>query len=112
VSTTAILWWAIGTFGLGGVILGALIFLGFGPTILAFFTQTKIGRALAFVGGLILTGLVIFFKGRAAGKAEQIEVAKKQTAKEVERAEKNSKRIDALPDDKVDEELGKWDRKG
>lgn len=105
------LWWIVGTLGVGGALaLGAGLIFGW-PVLLAFFTQTKIGRALAFVGGLILTGLLIFARGRAAGKADEQERQKVQTEKEVERAEQRSKAIDAKSDDEVDQELSKWDRK-
>ena len=106
-----LLWWAVGTFGLGAVVLAAVIFVVGWPVVLAFFTQTKVGRFLALVGGLIGAGVLVFLRGRAAGRADRIAEEKAQAKKEVDRAKKESDRIDALPDDEVDAELGKWDRK-
>ncbi len=105
-------WWAIGTFGVGGAILLVAILIVGWPVVLQFFIGTKIGRGLLFVGGLIATGFVIFAKGQAAGKAAEVAKLNVQTAKEVNVAAAESKRIDAQTDTQTDAELAKWSPKG
>ena len=109
---TRFILWGIGTAGIGGALLiVAGVILGW-PVLLAFFTQTTIGRALLFVGGLIATGFAIFVRGRAAGVADQKAKEQAQTAKEVKTAAADSARIDAQTDPEPDAELSKWSPKG
>ena len=104
---TSWIWWAVATFGIGGVILGALIFMGLWPAIVG----TKIGRLALMVTAGALAVFGIYLKGRAEGRAAERARLKALTAKEVANAAKERARIDALTDAQVDAELAKWDRK-
>lgn len=97
------LWWLVGILGIGGVI--ALVL--FWP----FLTGTKIGRILLGVGAIVLAILGFGAKMKSVGRAEERAKLKAQINKEVDRAEVQSKRIDAMSDDEVDKELAKWDAK-
>ena len=106
------IWWAIATFGVGGALLAVVILIVGWPVVLQFFIGTKIGRGLLFVGGLIATGFALYVKGQAAGKAAEVAKLNAQTAKEVNVAAAESKRIDAQTDTQTDAELAKWSPKG
>lgn len=100
-------WWAVGTFGVGGVVLiGAVLIFGW-PAVIG----TRIGRIVLAIGVAIVAAFGVYQTGRAKGRAAERAKLKALTEKEVGVSAAERKRIDALTDEQVDEELGKWDRK-
>ena len=99
------LWWIIGTVGVGGALLiGAILVFGW-PVIIG----TKIGRILLAVGAAALAVFGVYLRGRSEGRAAERKRLKKLTEKEVKHAAEERRRIDALTDEQVDEELARWD---
>lgn len=103
-----LIWWAIGTLGIGGALFaGAVLFFTW-PVVVQFFIGTKIGRALLFVGGLFVAAFAIFAKGEAAGKAAAAAKAE-QARQDAIKARKNTDAtVDALTPDQRKSALDKW----
>ena len=102
------IWWAIATFGIGGVLLGGAIFLCGFPAIIG----SRIGRLALGVVAVIIIFYGVHLRGKREGRKAEREKLKRITAKEVDHAEAEAKRIDGLSDDDVDRELRKrWSNK-
>ena len=104
------IWWIIGTFGVGGAAFGLLVLILGWPVVWGFLTGNRIGRIILAVATAGLGALIIYGRGRSAGRADELARMKDQSEKEIDRAEKDRDRIDHLPDGAVDDELSKWDR--
>ena len=106
-----LIWWAVGGFGLSGVLLvGAILIFGW-PVIVQFFLGTKIGRILLMVAAALAAVFGVYLKGRSEGRAAERAKHEKQTKKEVAAGAKRRKSIDALPDDEVKKRLRRWTKK-
>ncbi len=100
-------WWLLGTFGVGGVLLGGAVLIFGWPVIIG----SKIGRMALAAGAVVLALLGLYAKAKQAGRLAERARLKAVTEKEVGLSAAERVRIDALPDSKVDEELSAWDRK-
>lgn len=95
------IFWAIGAFGVSGVLFGgAVLVLGW-PVV----AGSRIGRiAIAIVvGAAMIYGL--YLRGKREGRKAERAKLKRLTEKEVANAMAEADRIDGLSDDDVDREL-------
>ena len=99
--TTHWLWWAIGTFGIGGCILIAIGFFMGWPVIVG----TKIGRTALAILAALGGALLLFAKARADGAAAQKAKQDKENADFLAKQKRTDAGIAAASDADLDRVL-------
>ena len=99
--TTHWLWWAIGTFGIGGCILIAVGFFMGWPVIIG----TKIGRTALAILAALGGALLLFAKARAQGAADEKTRLEKDNADFIAKQKRTDAGIAATSDADLDRVL-------
>lgn len=105
------IWWLVSTLGVAGTAIVIAGFLMGWPSLLRFFTETKIGRITVAIGAGVAALFLVFARGKASGKAAQVAKQKKADDKIIKDARDDQAAVDRMPIDDARRRLREQSRK-